>query len=53
MMTDIIKQALEELRSAYNLIHGPEVWLAFPWLCLISAVVGFIVFDKWEDDDDR
>lgn len=52
-MYDTIRQAIAELRSIGNIIHGPEIWLAFPWLCLISAVVGFIVFDKWEDDDER
>ena len=54
-MTDIIRQALAELRSIGNVIHGPEIWLALPVLfgaCLISAVVGYFVFDHWEDDDE-
>lgn len=54
-MAEIIRQALAELRSAYNILHGPEAWLVLPvmfWAAFISAVVGFCVFSKWKDDDE-
>lgn len=36
-MQEIIKQAIYNCRSVYNLIHGPEVWLL---LAKIAAVLG-------------
>ena len=53
-MSDIVRQALYELRSFGNIIHGPEFWVALPLLmlaALISAVMGYVIFDHWEDDD--
>ena len=50
-MSEIIKQTLAELRSIGNVIHGPEVWLAFPLILLANFVIGFLIFGNWEDDD--
>ena len=36
-MAEIIRQALDNCRSVYNLIHGPEVWLL---IAKIAAVLG-------------
>lgn len=36
-MQDIIKQAIVECRSVYNLIHGPEIWLL---IVKVAAVHG-------------
>lgn len=54
-MAEIIRQALAELRSAYNILHGPEFWLVLPalfWAAFISAVIGFWVFSRWGGDDE-
>lgn len=51
-MRDFVAQAIAELQSIRNIIHGPEIWLVFPLACLVAGVVGFFVFYKWEDDDD-
>ena len=48
-MTDIIRQALAELRSIGNIIHGPEVWIAitiwasgaFCGICVMWLAWGF------------
>ena len=61
-MSEIIRQALDNCRSVYNLIHGPEIWLL---LVKIAAVLGLfdsgVIAGMWlysllgneEDDDDR
>jgi len=52
MMTDIIKQALAELKSIGNILHGPEIWLAFPLFCLAGFAIGFLIFYHWGDNND-
>ena len=58
-MNEIIRQTLYNCRSAYNLIHGPEIWLGLVAWCALSVAV---VIGMWlaallsankEDDDDR
>lgn len=62
-MQEIIKQAIVEVRSVYNLIHGPEAWLV---IAKIAAVLGLfdggVLAGMWlaalfgangRDDDDR
>lgn len=36
-MNEIIRQAVYNCRSVYNLIHGPEVWLA---IAKIAGIIG-------------
>ena len=53
-MIDFVRQVIAELRSVYNISHGPEIWLVLPLLliaALISGLVGFLTFFFWEDDD--
>lgn len=51
-MSDLIAQIMAELRSVGNIIHGPEIWLAFPFVMfagLISALIGYFVFSHWDE----
>ena len=47
-MGEIIRQALDNCRSVYNLIHGPEFWLL---IAKIAAVLGLFdggaLFGMW------
>ena len=58
-MADILRQAVYNCRSVYNLIHGPEAWLAITAVCVFSAgiVVGMwlaaLLGANGRDDDDR
>lgn len=62
-MGEIIRQAVYNCRSVYNLIHGPEIWLL---IAKIAAVLGLfnggVLCGMWlaalfgangRDDDDR
>ena len=51
-MSEIIRQALDNCRSVYNLIHGPEVWLVFPLVCLVGFAIGFLIFYHWSGNND-
>lgn len=53
-MNDMIAQIVDEIKAlGFNcFLHGPEIWLVFPLLCLVAGIVGFEVFSRWEDDDD-
>lgn len=36
-MNELFRQALDNCRSVYNLIHGPEVWLV---IGKVAALIG-------------
>ena len=53
-MADFWACVVDEFQAlgAWCMIHGPEIWLVFPLVCLVGFVIGFLIFYHWGDNND-